>query len=232
MCASKSSCPLGLNSEKYGAAPQPTNQSPLGSGWKLPWLAEESGLGCSNWARSLAERECGSNASTIPRDWGCTLGTAPLSKMLIDPLGSVLASCWYAIPVRPLSLTVAWRPPSLCSTWPLRVLSTYNAHVLRAEISVVPSARGSTELMWKKSSGHFFEVPTAELCESDSATWSTLCHSRRTSAVRRSISWNTLSVTAPPLGPPRRERSQAMGAKMLSTAVPWGMMRNSCRSAL
>ena len=80
---------MGLSSEKSGTSPQPTNQSPLASACTLPWLLAEIGGGWVSWLTSVAVLLCGSRLTTIPRDWLCTVGEAPLSKMLNVPFGEL-----------------------------------------------------------------------------------------------------------------------------------------------
>src|SRR5208282_1837577 len=137
MCASYSSCPLALNSEKYGCAPQPTNRSPSSSACTLPWLPDASGGElCSNCASTESVFAFAFNDSSSTRDCGCTVGTLPLSNTVIVPLPSTLASCWKAVAAPPFSLKFDCLPPICVITWPVAVSSSYIAHVLRAEISV------------------------------------------------------------------------------------------------
>ena len=110
MWASNRSCPPALNSEKYGSEPQPTNRSPLASCWMLPWLPAER-AGVLVLGQQRVGLRLGSIATTIPRDWGWTFGTAPLSKMLIVPFGSTVASCWKAVAAPQASLTFECLPP-------------------------------------------------------------------------------------------------------------------------
>ena len=96
MWASYRSCPLAVNSEKYGSAPQPMNTLPSSSIWMSPWLPAGSGglrVVVFGDAR-VSVFACGLTARTSPRDCAWTFGTPPLSNTLIVPLGSAVASCW------------------------------------------------------------------------------------------------------------------------------------------
>ena len=88
---------------------------------------------------------------------------APLSKMLIVPFASMVASCWKAVVVPAASLKDECLPPMRDSTWPVCVFSSYSAQVLRAEISDLPPASCWTELRWKESNGQCVLVSTGDL---------------------------------------------------------------------
>src|SRR5271169_2844701 len=121
---------------------------PFGSGWALPWLPEDRGLGWTNWASTDSVLVLELIDSSSARDCLWTIGTAPLSNTLIRPLPAEVASCWKAVAAPLVSLTVEFLPPSRLITWPVFVFSSYIAQVLRAEISVRPLESSSIEFRW------------------------------------------------------------------------------------
>ena len=65
-----------------------------------------------NWLTSVAVLPCGSRLTTIPRDWLCTVGEAPLSKMLNVPFASSRGSCCQAVAVPGPKVKLECLPPS------------------------------------------------------------------------------------------------------------------------
>ena len=129
--------PCGAELREVGLRPPADEHVPVGQRLDVALAARQQRAGVLVLGEEAPLFACVIE-SRIPRDWDGPWAAAPLSKTLIAPSAArrvVLVGGRRSRRERDVGV----RPPMWASTWPLEVLSSYSAEVLRAEISVVPS---------------------------------------------------------------------------------------------
>ena len=152
-CASNSSWPCGLNSEKYGSWPQPTNQSPLASACTLPWLSASSG---GVWVRRVTSVAVPGRVAEADDDAARLAVHLRRGAVVEDAdraVGQFARIVLPGVPVPAPILKLVCLPPRRQTIWPVRASRSYTVQVLRLEISRLPSRSRLIELRWKKSNG-------------------------------------------------------------------------------